>query len=328
MATNLNRRDLFKLAGLGAAAAVLPACAIDKREASPAVAAAGPTTRKLALRVAHVTDTHVQPELASAQGLSTCLAHIQAQPTKPSLIITGGDHVMDSFDAGDARTAIQWDLFKKTWRDNCNIETVNVIGNHDCWGWNKDRSKTSGAELNWGKARFLAEIGSPALYRTVDRAGWRFILLDSIFPNGNGYVGQLDEAQFAWLSQTLAETPSTTPIVVVSHIPIVTATAMFDGKDETKRDRIIPPGLMHADAKRIVNLFRKHKNVRLCMSGHMHLNDRIDLHGVSYVCAGAVSGKWWKGANDDCVEGYTLLDLYDDGMFEYAYVNYGWKAQA
>lgn len=58
----------------------------------------------------------------------------------------------------------------------------------------------------------------------------------------------------------------------------------------------------------------------------MHRLDRVDYAGVSYLCNGAVSGNWWKGAHYECNEGYTLIDLFDDGGWEQTYVTYGWKA--
>jgi len=52
---------------------------------------------------------------------------------------------------------------------------------------------------------------------------------------------------------------------------------------------------MHVDAAKIKDLFAKHKNVKLCLSGHLHLVDRVDYNGVTYLCDGAVCGGWWKG---------------------------------
>jgi Icc protein len=84
---------------------------------------------------------------------------------------------------------------------------------------------------------------------------------------------------------------------------------------------------MHIDARKIKQLFAKHPNVKLCMSGHLHLVDRVDFGGVTYFCNGAVSGNWWKGKRQDCDAGYAVLDLFDDGSFERQYIEYGWKAR-
>ncbi len=88
---------------------------------------------------------------------------------------------------------------------------------------------------------------------------------------------------------------------------------------------MVPGSWMHIDARRIKDLFLKHPNVRLCLSGHIHLVDRVEYLGVTYLCNGAVSGGWWKGANQECNPGYGLVDLYDDGTFENRYVEFPWK---
>jgi hypothetical protein len=72
-------------------------------------------------------------------------------------------------------------------------------------------------------------------------------------------------------------------------------------------------------------LFKQHTNVKACISGHIHLVDRVDYLGVTYMCGGAVCGAWWKGSRfNECDPGYSLIDLYDDGSVERQYVAYGW----
>ncbi|MGQ9650788.1 MAG: hypothetical protein ACUVXJ_11815 [Phycisphaerae bacterium] len=65
--------------------------------------------------------------------------------------------------------------------------------------------------------------------------------------------------------------------------------------------------------------------MKVCLSGHVHLIDRVDYLGVSYLCNGAVCGGWWEGPYQECDAGYALVDLYDDGSFEKRYVQFGWK---
>jgi hypothetical protein len=60
----------------------------------------------------------------------------------------------------------------------------------------------------------------------------------------------------------------------------------------------------------------------------MHLLDRCETDGIAYICGGAVCANWWEGRRQKIDEGYGLVDLYDDGSFEYAYTPFGWKAVA
>lgn len=319
----ISRRSVLKLAGLAAGSAVLGVPAA----ARAAGAAAPRPSRTRALRLAHLTDAHVQPERRAGEGLAACLRHVHGLKDTPGLIITGGDHIMDSFAAGEARTKLQWDLWHRTLKDECTIPVESTIGNHDVWGWNKTKSKATGQEALWGKKWATEALRLPGRYRALDRAGWRIIILDSVFPKGEGYIGKIDDEQFEWLEGDLAATPAGTPVLVVSHIPILSAATLFFGDKPERPANTLDPSLMHVDAGRLHRLFLKHRNVKLCLSGHLHLVDRCDFDGVTYLCNGAVSGNWWKGRHQECDEGYAVVDLFDDGSFEREYVTYGWKAQ-
>ena len=49
------------------------------------------------LRIAHLTDIHVQPELHADKGMAACLKHVRDLTDKPDVIFTGGDDVFDTF---------------------------------------------------------------------------------------------------------------------------------------------------------------------------------------------------------------------------------------
>jgi len=322
----MTRREMIQATAAAAIGASLiggvqPARAEDVK---PAAAAPG---RKRTIRIAHLTDMHVQPERHAGEGYAACLHHVHAQKDKPDVIFSGGDTVMDSFEQTKERTATQWTLFKKVVKEECRIPIEFCIGNHDVWGWHKEKSKTNGTEPGYGKKWAMDEFGIKERFRSFDRAGWHFIVLDSIFPNGNSYKGRLDDAQFEWLAGDLAGVKKTTHVCILSHIPILSASVFLDGNNEKSGNWAVPGGLMHIDARKLKDLFLKHPSVKLCLSGHLHLIDRVDYNGVTYLCNGAVSGNWWKGRHQECDEGYALLNLYDDGSFEHEYVKYGWQAK-
>jgi 3',5'-cyclic-AMP phosphodiesterase len=79
---------------------------------------------------------------------------------------------------------------------------------------------------------------------------------------------------------------------------------------------------MHADARRIKDLFLKHPNVKLCLSGHIHLRDSLEYNGVTYACNGAVCGNWWQGNYQETKPGYAIVDLWNDGTHKIEYVTY------
>jgi predicted phosphodiesterase len=70
-----------------------------------------------------------------------------------------------------------------------------------------------------------------------------------------------------------------------------------------------------SNSREVVKLFREAGNIKLCLSGHTHMNDRCEFGGTTYVCAGAVSGAWWRGDNQGFAPSYTQIDLHSDGEF-------------
>jgi 3',5'-cyclic-AMP phosphodiesterase len=318
---SISRRDVLKIAGLTAVGMAGIEAAALAQQSVPRAAS------KRVLRIAHLTDIHVQPERRASGGMIACLHHVQSLADKPDLILTGGDSVFDSFEADDARTKLQWDLWTAALKNENGLPVRSAIGNHDVWGGNKAKSKTTGTEPNYGKKRAVELLRLADRYYTFDQNGWRFIVLDSTQPDDQGgYAAFLDEPQFDWLRALLRDTPATLPVLVLSHIPILSVTTILWAKEE-EGGLTVNPSLMHRDCVEIKSLFARHPNVKVCLSGHMHLIDRCDYNGVTYLCNGAVSGNWWKGRHKDCDEGYGIIDLFDDGTFAHEYVKYGWKAQ-
>lgn len=310
----VSRRRVLATAGAGVAVSCLSPLA----EAS--------ATRKRVLRVAHLTDVHVQPEQGAPEGLAMALEHAQSGKNRADLILTGGDMIMDALDSDRDRVQAQWDVFHRVLRQNLRTPIHHAVGNHDVWGWEAKAKYAS--EPKFGKAWACEALELERPYYSFDKGGWHFIMLDSIQTGeGDGYTGRLDDPQFEWLQGDLASTPAKTPVMVVSHIPIIAACAYFDGQNERTGTWMVPAALMHSDARRIKDLFRKHPNVKLCVSGHEHLLDEVVYNGVTYACNGAVCGSWWNGDYQECTYGYAQIDLFDDGSFTNRYVPYGWKTR-
>ncbi len=313
----------FSRRGFLQAAAGITAGLILPRQA-PAV----PSERKRVLRVAHLTDMHIQPELHAGDGVTACLRHVQAQQDKPDLILFGGDHVMDGFAQTRDRTQLQWDLWRKVLKAENTIPTRSCIGNHDIWGWNKKKSEATGEEPDYGKKWAVETLGLPNRYYSFTQAGWRFIALDSVQPGAKEgtYSAFLDEEQLAWLKKELADAPDDMPVLVMSHVPIVSAMPTLVRRQTPTSDATLSAKETHTDARALVELLAARPNVKACLSGHLHLVDHVNIKGVNFHCNGAVCGSWWKGPNAGFPEGYALLNLYNDGSYTSEYVAYGWKA--
>lgn len=313
----LTRRDLLATATGSLALATMAGTALADQP--PAI-----STPRRVLRVAHLTDAHVKPQGVAESGLRACLRHVHALDPQPDLIMTGGDAIMSSLGATEEKTEAQWAVWRRVWAEENRLPVEHCIGNHDCWGWQRSKAGTTGDEPLYGKKWAMKELGLERPYRSFDRAGWHFVVLDSVRERGDGgYQPLLEEDQFAWFEADLAATPATTPILILSHVPIVSVGPFYFTEKivEDYQFKLIG-ALLHQDTQRLVELLHRHANVRLCLSGHVHLRDRIVYNGITYVSNGAVSGSWWHGTYRQTPPGYGLVDLFDDGTFDERYVTY------
>jgi len=138
-------------------------------------------------------------------------------------------------------------------------------------------------------------------YYLFDRGGWHFIILDNIMRRPPLYYGNLDAEQDEWLTADLAK--NKLPAVVVTHIPLLSMTSLFDGGKKSAGDNYVTSDAnMHHDVRPLLKRLAAH-NVKLALSGH-----------------------WWKGPHLEFGEGYGIIDLHPDGMVENHYVSFGWKA--
>jgi 3',5'-cyclic AMP phosphodiesterase CpdA len=211
----------------------------------------------------------------------------------------------------------QWQLSKSIMKAECSLPVHYCLGNHDIW-WNEDDK----GQAIYGKKYSMDQLGLAKPYYSFIQNGWKFIILDSVHLDidNTWYIGKLGDEQFSWLEQELKATVPTMPVLVLTHIPILTATNLIE--DNTVNRWIMYGGDMHTDNAKIISLFYRHPNVKLCLSGHIHLREKLVYNNVTYICNGAVSGAWWEGNRRETAPGYCVLDLYADGSFTEDYINY------
>lgn len=275
---------------------------------------------KKKIRIVHITDTHIQPENSAPQHTRRCLEQIASLKDKPDMILHTGDVIMDALFADKDRTAQQWKIWKDVSKD-LKIPVKYAIGNHDIWSL----KKTGTAPL-YGKQWAVDEMTIPNRYYSFKKDGWHFIVLDSNLPSENdtNYTAGIDEEQFEWLSGELKKISATTPIVIASHIPIMSASIISLSACENNV-WTVKASLMHSDAHRLHKLFTQHPNVKLCISGHLHLLDTVVYDGLTYMGTGAICGYWWKeNTFHQTKAGYSIIDLFPNGTFNRYYEEFKW----
>jgi 3',5'-cyclic AMP phosphodiesterase CpdA len=279
--------------------------------------------KKKRIRFAHLSDVHVKPGLEPESGMAKAYRHVQDEKQKVDFIFNGGDMIMDALEAPKDKTRMQWDLFRRIINAENKLPVYNCIGNHDIWGWFFKENKPVDDKL-YGKQWAIEMLEMPNRYYSFPKSNWEFIVLDSTQLNpAGGYIGKLDDVQYAWLEETLRAIPPEKHICIVSHIPILSiSSGLFFNKTEPNGDMKIQRNLMHSDFLVLKKLFLQFPNIRCCISGHTHLQDEIEYLGIKYYCNGAVSGNWWKGPFQEFEPAYAVMELFENGESRRTIVNY------
>ena len=297
------RRHFLSLAASTAAASVLP----------QPVYPAAPSDEFSFL---FITDTHLQPEMHATEGCR--MAFQKARTIHADFAIQGGDHIFDGLAVPLSRSLPLFATYEET-QQQLGLKTYHTVGNHDLLGIYSASGMNPGDE-NYGKSYFEQHIGPR--YQSFDHKGVHFIVLDSIgLTPERGYYGLVDTFQMQWLKADLAKLSPSAPIVVTSHVPLISAYADYS-KPPAKAAAY--NSLTVSNGWQIWPLFEGH-NVLGVLQGHTHVNERVEWHGVPYITSGAVSGNWWKGTHLGAAEGFTVCTVRG-GKLLTRYETYGFHA--
>ena len=263
----------------------------------------------------HFTDSHTQPELRAGAGTTQAFRTIAKIPH--DFALAGGDLVMDVFDQGPARANALFDLYRAAAKD-LPRPVHSILGNHDIYGIS-NKSGVSSNDPLYAKKLFQDRMGQPR-YQSFDHKGWHFILLDSvqIGPAKNWY-GKIDDEQLDWLASDLRKTGKQTPIVALTHMPLVSATGqLFGGRQEDLQTLLI------TNPRAVLDLFEGYK-LKAVLQGHTHVREVVDYNGCRYITPGAVCGNWWEGAFKGSPEGFAVLTIKGQDI-SWEFRGYGWQA--
>ena len=301
----LDRRRFLSLSAAGIAAAGVPSFAAN-----------GFAAGSEDFTFLFITDVHIQPELHAAEG--TSMAFKKARTLHADFAIQGGDHIFDGLAVPMSRSIELFKLYGDT-EQQLSLKVYHTMGNHDVLGL-YPKSGYALADPMYGKSYFEEKIGPR--HQSFDHKGVHFIVLDSIgFTPERSYFGWLDEGQLQWLRADLAKVSATTPIIIVSHIPLITAYAQYSAPP------VVPAkynSLSVSNTYEILPLLANH-NVLGVLQGHTHVNERVEFCGIPYITGGAVSGNWWKGVHQGTPEGFTVCTVRD-GKLVTRYETYGFHA--
>lgn len=257
---------------------------------SPSVRMMAGEGQEQALTFIHMTDIHLRGEHDAVNRFKQVVQDVRTRHPEASFLVNTGD----TLDGAKGR----WEHWEESLKLMKGLPVRALLGNHD-------------AEAGLKDAGLYARLGMPDRYYAFDHGRWRFLMLD-------GNTLDKDEVQMEWLKKALEGCDRDRHVVVCSHQCIVSAGAS-----------VHLPGDLLKTRKALVELFRKHPQVRLCLSGHTHIHDLNHLHGILFANGGAVSGRWWErgedGKNDyqGTPPGYGVVRLHPDGRCTYDYMPHG-----
>lgn len=302
----MDRRTLLKAA---IAAPLVPYAA--------GAASAAPQSGSDGFSIAFISDCHIRPEMNAAQGCAACFEQISA--SDHDFVINGGDHIEDALEASRERATMLMDLYQRTERRHLRKPVRHVLGNHDCLGVFAN-SGVDPSSRDYGKQFYIDRFGPR--YYAFDHKGVHFVVLDSVgLTDDRNYEGRVDAAQLEWLRSDLADQPKDARIIVVTHIPLVTAMQCYEPESWLNTPH---NWTFVANGREVLRILRDF-DVLAVLQGHSHVFEQIELGGMRFISTGAVAGADWRGSFLGTAEGYS--EIFISGRtVEARYRTYGFAA--
>jgi 3',5'-cyclic AMP phosphodiesterase CpdA len=254
------------------------------------------------------------PERYATEGLLQAIDTINS--LSPDFVLTGGDNIMDALGQTYGRSDSLYNLYAKT-INNLEMPVYNTMGNHEVFGL-YEKSGISPDHKEYGKKLYENRLAKR--YYSFDHKDWHFVVLDGIgFTEDRHYYGHVDTEQIEWLKKDLEKVGKEKPVVVSTHIPLLSVgSQIMEGPNEG-----MGRGSVITNANEVRTILEQY-NTKLVLQGHLHFLEDIQYNGIHYITGGAVSSGWWTGPRFGMEEGFVKIDITGDD-FEWEYVDFGWE---
>jgi len=268
------------------------------------------------LRLVFYTDVHALPDWGAPEAMARVSKAVNAN--HPELVIGGGDLIDDAFETTRAAAEPQWDVYMSLHR-SIDAPVEAVVGNHDLTAV---RPADGSAPSTDPRAVFRAKLGLDRTWRVVEADGHRIFLLDSVEIGGeHGYRGGVSNQQIDWLRSEIGRTDTDTPVILVTHLPLLSAIplAAFGATTPVQENHLV------VNNREVLELFAEH-NLVLVLQGHLHAEEMLRWRGTTFITGGAVCGDKWRGPRLGTPEGFGVLTLRRDRV-DWQYETINWKAR-
>lgn len=299
----MQRKNLLKWSAISCLTFLLAACGTPGEEKK----AAEPATK---LTFAYLTDVHLNKDNSGNgnEGLRKALK--AAADNGAEFLLFGGDNA-DTDALGDAETTADT-LHARFTRlvEETGLPAYYTIGNHDRYYRFEGQPDTLGFRM------FEKHYGPS--HRSFTRKGVHFVILNSLYPEDNGGYN-VGNKQLEWLKADLDSVGKQTPVIVSTHVPMLSLYyPVVEGSMKTLD--------MINDTKDVVDVLKDH-NTQLVLQGHQHIYEQIQERDLWFVTAGAVSAYWWKGPFLTTEEGLLLVKVDENNRVSWEYLDYGWEVK-
>jgi hypothetical protein len=224
-------------------------------------------------RFIHASDPHIDSSVVGRTRRFIALADSIA----PALTLLTGDLIRDAASQQEPRARGYFELFVAEMKLRAPRWTV--PGNHDHFGIVRSRSRVPPTHPLYDRGMYHQYLGPD--YYSFNYGGVHFIGLNTIQPDDSAYYGGVDSLQLAWLTRDVEALPTTTPIVMFSHIPLTSAVEATTGYiDEALVGSVAHlrsgPTFRHTGANTLAVLavFRG-RPWPLILGGHTHVAEKL-----------------------------------------------------
>jgi len=267
------------------------------------------------LHLVFMTDIHIRYDLGAPKGFQMAIDTINK--LNPDAVLTGGDLVMDALQVTEGKADSLYNLYLSLAK-GIHAPLYNTPGNHEMLGW-EDEKKVPLTNPLSGDGMYRKKIGFP--FYSFELKGWKFFILNSVAHKEGGYTGRVSEEQLRWLKEELSKTDTLMPLVVVTHIPLLTGyTQFFKGATACNEE-----GLVVANSREVLDLFSGY-NLKLVLQGHLHFLEDNYVGGIHFITGGAVCSGWWRHKYHGLEEGFLDLVLTPEKI-SWKYIDYGWDPE-
>ena len=274
-------------------------------------------SEKGSLRLVFYTDVHARTEWETPVAMTRATEAINAQ--KADLIIAGGDLITDGFQSSADRVAPRWDAYMKMHRE-ISGDLYPVIGNHDLVAAVPEDGAPAAKDP---RTIYRLKMGLDRTYYSFKAVGYHFVILDSVQITGDEYKyqGMIWPEELEWLKQDLSRVQRGTPIVLVTHIPLLSAfyAATEGATFAAKKNRVV------VNNREVLRILEDH-NVILVLQGHLHAKELLMWRDTTFIVGGAICGKWWRGPWHGTEEGFNVITL-TGSQVNWEYIDYGWETR-